>query len=338
LELQLTKMWERVLGIQSIGTSDNFFSLGGHSLLAVQLFTEIEKTFAKKLPLATLFQSPTIAQLATVLRQQPGSITWSSLVPIAARGSKPPLFCAHPIGGNVFEYYPLAALLGAEQPIYGLQSLGLDGIQAPLTRIEDMATHYIREIKTVQPHGPYFLAGYCLGAFVVFEIACQLELQGEKIGLLALLDYEAPNLVTVRPPLFQSIGIHLNNLHQLSTIERVEYIKDRIIFRLIYQHQENNRKKILFDAWEKKLPTDYLKVLDANYHAGEDYIAKSYRGEVTLFRSDVQSLDLALIQDLGWGELVDGGVKIYNIKGQHRYLLKEPCIKHLAEKLKLCLV
>jgi thioesterase domain-containing protein len=118
----------------------------------------------------------------------------------------------------------------------------------------------------------------------------------------------------------------------------LEYIKDRIIFRLIYQHQENNRKKILFDAWEKKLPSDYLKVLDANYHAGEDYTAGSYRGEVTLFRSDVQSLDLALSQDLGWGNLADGGVKIYNVKGQHRYLLKEPYIKCLAEKLKLCLV
>jgi amino acid adenylation domain-containing protein len=337
LELQLTKMWERVLGIESIGTSDNFFNLGGHSLLAVQLFAEIEQTFGKNLPLATLFQSPTIEQLATILRQEPKSTTWPSLVPIATSGSKPPLFCAHPVGGNVLEYYALAPYLGAEQPIYGLQSPGLDGVQAPLTRIEDMATHYISEIKTVQPHGPYFLAGYCLGAFVAFEIACQLELQGEKIGLLALLDNEAPTLIRVRPPLWQSIGIHLHNLYRLSTIERLEYVKDRIIFRMFYQHQEDNQKKLLLDTWETTLPTDYLKVLDANYHAGEDYTGKSYRGETTLFRSDIQSLELALSHDLGWGQLVDGNLKIYNIKGQHRHLLKEPYIQLVAEKLKSCL-
>jgi amino acid adenylation domain-containing protein len=337
LELQLTKMWERVLGIKSIGTTDNFFNLGGHSLLAVQLFAEIEKTFGKNLPLGTLFQSPTIEQLATILRQEQGSSMWSSLVPIAASGSKPPLFCAHPISGNVFDYYPLAALLGADQPIYGLQSPGLDGIQAPLTRIEDMATHYIREIQSVQPHGPYFLAGYSLGALVAFEIACQLEVQGEKIGLLALLDNAAPTLARVRPPFFKSIGIHLNNLYQLSMLDRIKYIKDRIVFWLVYKHQENSQRALLVNDWGIPLPPDYLKILATNYQAGEDYDGKFYQGEVTLFRSTVQSLELTLSPDLGWGNLADGGVKIHSIKGQHRSLLREPSIQFLVDKLKLCL-
>ena len=338
LELQLTKIWERVLGIPSIGTSDNFFNLGGHSLLVVQLFAEIEKTFGYHLPLGTLFQSPTIEQLATILRQEPGSTTWSSLVPIAASGSKPPLFCAHPISGNVFDYYPLAALLGSDQPIYGLQSPGLDGIQDPLTRIEDMATRYIREIQSVQPHGPYFLAGYSLGALVAFEIACQLELQGEKIGLLALLDNAAPTLARVRPPLFQSIGIHLNNLYQLSVVGKMKYIKDRIIFWLVYKHKENSQKEILIDNnWDVRLPPEYLKILDTNYQAAEEYDGKPYHGEVTLFRSTIQSLELTLSSDLGWGELVSGGVKVHSIKGQHSSLLREPSIQLLVEKLKSCL-
>jgi amino acid adenylation domain-containing protein len=338
LELQLTQIWERVLGIQPIGTSDNFFNLGGHSLLAVQLFVEIEQTFGKNLPLATLFQTPTIAQLATILRQELGSTTWSALVPIAARGSKPPLFCAHPVGGNVLEYYPLAAYLGLDQPIYGLQSPGLDGVQAPLNRIEEMATQYIREIQTVQTHGPYFLAGYSFGALVAFEIACQLERQGETIGLLALIDHAAPSLLEVRPPLCQSIGIHLRNLYQLEMLERIQYIKDRIVFRTRYQHKQNSDIEFLLDHWDTPLPPEYLKVLAANFQAGENYTGKSYRGQVLLFRSGIQPLARALHPDLGWGKLVSGEVKIHALRGNHTNLLKEPYIQILAEKLKSCLV
>jgi amino acid adenylation domain-containing protein len=336
LELQLTKIWERVLGIQSIGTSDNFFNLGGHSILAVQLFAEIEKTCGKNLPLATLFHSPTIEQLAIILRQDRGSTTWSSLVPIESRGSKPPLFCAHAVGGNVLEYYPLAAHLGAEQPIYGLQSPGLDGVQTPVNRIEDMAARYISEIKTVQPHGPYFLAGYSFGALVAFEIACQLERQGEKIGLLALLDNASPSLLRIRPSWWQSLGIHLRNLHRLETAEQIKYITDRIVFRLMYQNKENSHKEFLLDRWATPLPPEYLKVLDANFQAGEDYTGKFYPGQVTLFRSDVQSLEQTLHPDLGWSELV-GGLKIYDIQGHHNNLLKEPSVRVLAEMLRSCL-
>ncbi len=336
LELQLTKMWERVLGIGSIGTSDNFFDLGGHSLLAVRLFAEIGTTFNQNLPLATLFHSPTIAQLATILRQ-PGSTTWSSLVPIAARGSKPPLFCAHPVGGNVLEYYPLAAHLGAAQPIYGLQSLGLDGEQGPLTRIEDMAASYIREIQTVQPHGPYFLAGYSFGALVAFEIACQLERQGETIGLLASIDNPAPSFVEVRPPFIRVIEIHLQNLYRLRMPERIKYITDRIVFRTLYQHRENRDMEFLLDRWATPLPPEYLKVLATNFQAAENYTGAAYQGKVVLFRASVQPLARALHSDLGWGKQVSDGVEIHTLPGDHTNLLKEPYIRVLAEKLKLYL-
>jgi amino acid adenylation domain-containing protein len=337
LELQLTKMWERVLGIQPIGASDNFFNLGGHSVLAVELFAQITKMFDQNLPLATLFHSPTIEQLATILRQDRGSTTWSSLVPIASRGSKPPLFCAHAVGGNVLDYYPLAAHLGSEQPIYGLQSLGLDGVQTPLNRIEDMAARYIREIKSVQPDGPYFLVGYSFGALVAFEIACQLERQGERIGLLALLDNAAPNLLQIRPSWWQSIRIHLRNLHRLQRSEQIKYITDRIVFRLIYQNKANSHQEFLLDHWGKTLPPEYLKVLDANFQAGENYIGKFYPGQVTLFRSDIQSLAQTLHPDLGWSNLVGGGLEIYNIPGHHSNLLQEPSVQILAKMLKFCL-
>ena len=88
----------------------------------------------------------------------------------------------------MLEYYDLARHLGADQPFYGLQSAGLDGSRPPHTRVEDMAAHYIKEMRELQPEGPYFIGGRSLGGMVAFEMAQQLKAQGQAIGLLALLD------------------------------------------------------------------------------------------------------------------------------------------------------
>jgi amino acid adenylation domain-containing protein len=337
LEQELTKMWTQVLGIDRIGITDNFFELGGHSLLAVRLITDIERRWHQKLPLATFLAAPTIVQFAKVIRQQKGSTSWSSLVPIQSRGSKSPLFCIHPVGGNILEYYPLSHYLGSEQPMYGLQSRGLDGVQAPLTEIEAMAADYIQEIQTIQPHGPYLLVGYSFGGLVAFEIACQLASQGKKVDLVALLDNESPNLTTVRPSLFQALAIHFRNLHQLKFQEKISYIRDRIVFRVLYKNKENREKEFLLDNWAEPLPPEYLQVLESNFQAGKNYLGKFYPGKITLFRSSIQPVVQALHPDLGWGDLVGGGVEVRDLAGHHSNLLKEPNIQVLAQELKSCI-
>ncbi len=202
LELQLTKIWEEVLDIQPIGITDKFFDLGGHSLLAVRLFAQIEKTFNKNLPLAILLQAPTIEQLATILRQQEGSVPWSPLVTIQSGGSKPPLFCIHGGGFNVLVYRELAINLGPDQPVYGLQARGLDGSNEPLrNRIEEIATDYVEQILTVQPEGPYFLAGLSSGGNIALEMAQQLHAQGQKVALLAMFDSYGPDGIKLLPPI-----------------------------------------------------------------------------------------------------------------------------------------
>jgi aspartate racemase len=189
---QLTEIWEKVFGIQPIGVRDNFFDLGGHSLLAVRLFKQIEKTLGKSLPLATLFQAPTIEQLADVLRRQAWSASWSSLVPIQTQGSLRPFYLISGGGGNVLTHSTLAPYLGTDFPFYGLQSLGLDGKQEPLTRLEEIAARFIKEIRAFQPEGPYFLGGFSFGGKVAFEMAQQLHAQDQKVGLLAMLDATPP--------------------------------------------------------------------------------------------------------------------------------------------------
>jgi thioesterase domain-containing protein/acyl carrier protein len=336
LELELTQIWERILGVESIGIGENFFELGGNSLIAVRLVAAIDRHWGKNLPLSTLLQYPTINDLADVLRHNSGSIPWSSLVPIESRGSKPPLFCIHPVGGNVLEYYPLA-LLGLDRPIYGLQSIGLDGEQIPLSQIELMATHYIKEIETIQPDGPYFILGYSFGGSIAFEMACQLERQGKQIGLLALLDNASPNLAKTRPSLAKSIGIHLRNLRQLGIPGRIQYIKDRLVFRVVYANRVDGEREFLIDNWAEPLRPEYLDVLAANLQAGQDYQGRIYAGNVTLFRSYIQPISQALHPDLGWSELVGGKLRIYDLPGNHNNLLKEPYIQLLGQKLKICL-
>ena len=174
------------MGEKPIGVRDNFFELGGHSLLAVRLFVEIEKTIGRRLPLATIFQAPTIEQLAGILRQEEWSESqfslWStypsSVVPFQPNGSKPPLFW--------FNWGPwdfrLPRYLGSDQPVYGLQHQSQDGHRALYTSIEEMAAHYIKEMRTVQAKGPYFLGGLCIGGMVAFEMAQQLQKQGRGGG------------------------------------------------------------------------------------------------------------------------------------------------------------
>ncbi|MDZ8080625.1 MAG: amino acid adenylation domain-containing protein [Nostoc sp. DcaGUA01] len=190
-ESTLAKIWAEVLNVEHIGIHDNFFDLGGNSLLAVRLLDQINKQFDRDLPLSNLFLNQTIETLAIALYLKTNSLAWSPLVPIQPNGSNPPFFCIHPIFGVVFPYYELAHQLGQNQPFYGLQPIGIDG-ETPLNRIEDMASHYIEALRSVQPKGPYFLGGWSFGGWVAFEMAQQLQNSGEEVALLAVLDTVAP--------------------------------------------------------------------------------------------------------------------------------------------------
>ncbi|PAX59719.1 condensation domain-containing protein [Brunnivagina elsteri] len=204
IEEQLTEIWERVLNIQPIGIQDNFFDLGGHSILAVLLFSQIEETFGKNLPLSTLLQSSTIELQAKLLREDNLADAWSPLVKIKVgdtnNTNKPPLFCIHGGGFNVLIYRHVAENLAPDQPVYGLQARGLDGDQTVIAdRLEDMATDYIQQIKTVQPQGPYLLAGLSNGGNIALEMAQQLNARGEKVSLLAMFDCYAPDGIKLLP-------------------------------------------------------------------------------------------------------------------------------------------
>lgn len=226
----LVSIWARLLRVETVGIHDNFFELGGTSLLAVQLFAQIEKAFGKNLPLATLLEGPTVEQLASIIHQEESSAPWSSLVAIQTGGDKPPLFCPQGAGGNVIVYRDLAHYLGSDQPVYGLQARGLDGKEDPYTWIEEMAADYIKQIRTVQPEGPYFLAGFSSGGRVAFEMAQQLHAQGQQVALVAMFDTYGPGYPKLLPPIPRLLSLlhyAINRFIQLGAKEKLALILNK---------------------------------------------------------------------------------------------------------------
>jgi thioesterase domain-containing protein len=188
VERTLCRLWAEVLGLTQVGIDADFFELGGHSLLAAQLFARMDRAFGRSLPLTTLFNGPTVRALARFYRDGSEPTAGATLVAITAGGSLPPVFAVPGVGGNVVGFATLARHLGPNQPFFGLQSIGLDGAREPLDSIEQMAAEYLREVRQVQPRGPYRLLGACFGATVAFEMTRQLLDEGEEVAFLGLLD------------------------------------------------------------------------------------------------------------------------------------------------------
>jgi thioesterase domain-containing protein len=183
----LTPIWQRVLQLPSIGVTDNFFDFGGDSSLALQLFNEIAQVCDRELPPVTIYQAPTISALAALL-EQPTTPRFPTLVLLKPGAENPPVFIAHGLGGSVMDFFQPVRHIATDHPIYGMQVRGIDGLDEPLERVEDMAEFYLDAIKKLQPRGPYILVGYSLGGLVVLEMAQRLLAHGEKVALVAMLD------------------------------------------------------------------------------------------------------------------------------------------------------
>jgi amino acid adenylation domain-containing protein len=316
LEKQLIKIWSAVLGKDAIGIRDNFFDLGGHSLLAARLMHRIEQTLGQRLPLAALLQAPTVEQFAAQLRQEGWSASWSSLVAIQPEGSRPPFFCVHGVGGNVVGFRDLARHMGTDQPFYALQPQGLDGQRPCLTSIPEMAERYIREIRRVQPEGPYRIGGYSFGGLVAYEMAQQLRAQEQEVSLLALFD--------TYPGKMKSRTSQMRNLSKLPLKEALTFIVKKGSFVLM-----TLRKR--FEL--RNLPRPLRNVRQACAQAAAAYDVLPYDGQVTLFRVKEKSAGSLDDPYAIWWRVAAGGVDLREINGDHLSLLKEPQVRLLAEEL-----
>jgi amino acid adenylation domain-containing protein len=346
IENQLAKIWESVLGIQSISVTDNYFDLGGHSLLAIKLFAEIEKATGEKLPVATIFQTPTIEQLAEVFRLETSSMHYSSLVPIQPHGSKPPLFLVHGADGGVFDFTHLARHMEPDQPLYGLQSPGYDGEQEPLTQIESIAAHYVDEIRKAVPQGPYLLAGLCLGGTVAFEMSQQLHAQGQKVALLTLVDtprvtpmsvlgtWMLPYKKKLRYHVVERFLHHKRYLQGLGFREQLGYVMSALA---VAKRRLDLRQMLPQAHLQITKPKHRAKLDNANLNARRRYSPRQYAGAITLLLAQDSPVKSFGDRRLAWRELALGGVEVDTIPGNHKTMIWDPHAQILAQKLKVCI-
>jgi acyl transferase domain-containing protein/thioesterase domain-containing protein len=337
----LTGIWQELLGHSEIGIRDNFFDLGGSSLTALVLFARIDKKFGKKLPISALYEAPTIEKLAGLLCQDALETHWSSLVAIQPSGTKPPFFLVHGAGGNVLIYRDLARRLGPDQPVYGLQSRGLDGRQAVLESIEEMASHYLQEILTSWKEGPYLLGGYCLGGSVALEMAQQLHRRGKDVAFLALMEtYNFSRIRNFRSfkklyYYMQKIEFHGRNFLLLEYRDKIKFLNEKMkivrsrkevwsgMVAQIFGKQSNDQEQAtsLYDLWR------------ANDEAAFSYVPSPYPGKIVQYRP-IREYAVHSSPEMGWDKIAGGGLEIHRLPVYPAGMLVEPFVGMLAERIK----
>jgi thioesterase domain-containing protein len=324
-------------------------------MLAVRMFAQIHEVFGVHLPLTCLFQQATIKHLAALIHEQIGDTPWSSLVELRSTGSKPPFFCVHGMTGDVFWFGDLVAHLDSEQPFWGLQSRGLDGIQEPLTSIEAMAAHYVEEIRILQPEGPYYVGGYSFGGSVAYAMACLLRQQGQEVALLAIIDHATPASGYYNYQLSARFVYHFfrNLPYRVQDFfrRRPDQIRARIRRQLLIMNRAAGRSlgagrrapygrtvqaSELIDQ-APDLPAHVQRVIEANFQAILRYQPPPYAGKLTLLSARGGRLFVTHDHDMGWGQFVTGGVEVRTIPGSHLRLFHPTHVGHLAGQLQQCL-
>ncbi|MBK7896372.1 MAG: amino acid adenylation domain-containing protein [Anaerolineaceae bacterium] len=351
IENQLVDIWESVLQVKPIGIYDNYFDLGGHSLQTIVLFARIERAFAVEIPLATIIQAPTIAQLAQIIRETGEETTWSSLVPISPTGQERPFFCVHGGAGHVYHYRGLAKYLGPEQPFFGLQPANRSGTFAGNGNVTIMAQDYVAEIRKVQPTGPYYLGGFCFGGLVAFEMAQQLRQAGEKVALVAIIDAVNPEFENGPPKSAQPEGSWWARQkaafgQQKTMSDKVTYLRKVVRRRLRStfvepairkQHQKAHQEKMQeikrYEASGQPLPLDlrdYRNMMATDW-AQKHYKPQPYDSDLVVLRRDEDWEGIP--NDMGWGLLTTAQTHVYRIPGGHMDILQEPNVQDLARLL-----
>jgi amino acid adenylation domain-containing protein len=346
VELRLLPIWETVLQAPSLGVHDDFFALGGHSLLAVKLMSHIQQAFGRRLPVSLLFTRPTVAGLAEALRGAESAVPPTALVPLQPQGQGLPVHCLPGAIGSVLYLYPLASHLGTGQPVYALPTPGLDGAPTPPT-VQALAAYHLEALRQRQPHGPYQLAGHSFGGRVAFEMAWQLEQQGETVALLAILDTTAPD-----PEVIDDTADHtdLDWLHNIAKVFEMLASQDFgvTLDALRAQPGPEAAYALVLRAFQQRevlfapsASADELKslveVYRATIKAHLDYrLPGQVRCPIRLFRAD-EPMTEAAVEDSreawGWAACTQAGVEVIAAPGNHFTMMAEPHVRTLAERL-----
>ena len=353
----LMAIWAEVLKTHPQSTQDDFFSLGGHSLLIPQMMSKIQESFGVELPAYILFDCPTIEELAReIISSTPALKTLrnartnkSVLVGMNEEGGRAPFFCVHPAGGFVYEFASLAQLLGPDQPFYAIQSRGLDDGEGPLDDIKDIAAHYVKAVRSIRPEGPYLLGGWSMGGLVALEMANNLLTVGQEVSLVALLDTYVASSDTEDKlsDLAGEFTLELARVFGKLATPAIENSFREIVskdsFNKLAQEDQLNRlinqaqvTGLLPEEFDHLQAHRLFGVLSANIRAAKRYRPAKIPPNVILIRAGETGNGASPpLQD----DLINqvSSAQVYTVPGDHYSMMREPCVRVLAEYLRASL-
>jgi amino acid adenylation domain-containing protein len=302
IERALAAIWSKVLNVTDIGIHDDFFDLGGHSLIGIQLLGQVEQQFHKTLPLKSLFEAPTIAQFAELLKGEGATHDWKNLALIQPEGDDLPLFCVH--GDEASHFIP--KYIGNTRPFYAFFHQGEDGKRIEHTTVETIAAHFIKEMKQARPKGPYLLTGFSFGGVVAYEMAQQLTAAGDEVPLLAVIDTYAPML----------------HAEAIESDKRLYTPLKNLVYRWIVHRSLRNGGTV---------PTRFrnFHIIDTYDSAVLTYQPKPWRGRLIVMKAR----DSWGPKEMGWSSLAQGSLDVMVLPGDHYSIIKEPHVKELAYAL-----
>ena len=339
-EKKIAEIWKAALALNKIDITDNFFDLGGHSLIAIKVMTQIEKELGTLLPLSILFKYPTIQQLVAFLETKIGlQREWKSIVAIQPKGLKPPIYMVHGAGLNVMPFKALAKYFDHDQPIFGLQSKGMDGELTKYESVEEIAASYIDEIRENNPSGEIILAGYSLGGIIAFEMAKQLKGSGISVKRLFLLDSFA-TFAKNEGVLKNRYGAKLHRELHKKFFDLKLLIKHPNILRDIKYRSFGKKINNLLDNLGIKTKKEESPILQRinkikamHVAACKQYIPGFYEGEITLIRAKIRTKYFFDPESLGWKGR-SKSIRIIDVEGVHSDMFSPPNDGELAAIIK----
>ncbi|MDQ6815256.1 MAG: amino acid adenylation domain-containing protein [Bacteroidota bacterium] len=342
-EKLVSNVWRHFLGTKNIGINDNFFLLGGHSMIAVEVMVRLEKETGIKLPLSSLFEYPTIKEFATLLRGDNKESIWKSLVPIKSTGTKMPVYVIHGSGSNIMNFSSFASHMDADQPVYGLQAKGLNGLEEPLSSMEEIASTYITEVIKHNPTGPYAIAGYSFGGYVAIEMARQLRLMGKEVKMLGMFDTNAKEHfwnTSFHYKIFNKLVRQLKKGIWIST-GLMTQPKATINYQLLYL--SNKMKAIGYSLGLLKVVeaetylSELIRISERNDIAYNNYRMMPFDGKIDLFKAKERVYFVDDFKLLGWKKYALQGVRVHEVPGDHKTMLAAPNDKVFASVLQQAL-
>lgn len=324
-EQKLAHIWSVILAIPKIGIKDNFFDCGGHSLLALQILGKISDEFGVSLNVRALLDAPTIAELILLIEAKKreqlvfnsarlvnrSQDKYNCLIALQPNGNKLPFFLIHPVGGTVFWYTSIPNYLGANRPVYAIQDPGIETEVIPFQNMEEMASYYIKMIRSIHPEGPYLIGGASAGGNISVEMAFQLKTMGYQVAFVGLFDAWVPY-----PNLLLNQEFFEGNMRRQYNVMHEKFLAKGIL----------RAEMLLQLQWHR------LRMYSQYQTPRIDF-------KCTLFKAIDTIPIYQSVEDQfnHWEYYSTWPIERYLVPGDHETMFQEPNIAILGQKLKKCI-